>query len=165
MAGGVATLTTTFGAVVSAAVGCLWRPGRRSPLKVLASLGPWGEGGRGGVMADLRMKWLLNSGFLPFPLFLITLSSLFLVSSISLSLPSPFLPDEGQRSDRKFASLYFQSCCMTSQTNYIMPLLQQSNFHLQPCIPLFLWAAMQIFELLIQLGLIVVSIQNSIQIS
>ena len=56
MAGGVAALTTTLGAVVSAAVGCLWRPGRRSPLKVLASFGLWGVGGRGGVMADLRME-------------------------------------------------------------------------------------------------------------
>ena len=40
-------------------------------------------------------------------------------------------PDAGQRSERLFASLYFQSCCMASQTNYIMPLLQLSNFHLQ----------------------------------
>ena len=58
---------------------------------------------RNGGFEDLN--WLLNSGFLPFPLFLISLQSLCLVSSISLSLPSPFLPDEGQRSDRKFASL------------------------------------------------------------
>ena len=37
MAGGEASLMTTFGEVVSVAVGRLWRPGRRSPLKVLAS--------------------------------------------------------------------------------------------------------------------------------
>ena len=56
MAGGAVSLTTTLGDVVSVAVGCLWRPGRRSPLNVLTSSGPWGVGGGGGAMADLRME-------------------------------------------------------------------------------------------------------------
>ena len=56
MVGGVGSLLTTFGDVVSVAAGGLWRPGRRSPLKDKASFWPWGIGGGGGVMAALRME-------------------------------------------------------------------------------------------------------------
>ena len=54
--GGVGSLLTTFGDVVSVAAGGLWRPGRRSPLKDNASFWPWGIGGGGGAMAALRME-------------------------------------------------------------------------------------------------------------
>ena len=56
MVGGVGPLLTTFGVVVSVAVGCLWRPGRRSPLNDLVSLCAWAVGGGGGLMLALRIE-------------------------------------------------------------------------------------------------------------
>ena len=49
---------------------------------------------------------------------------------LNLSLfPHPSLsPDEDQRSDRKFATSIF-SCCYMQSNTFIMPQLQQSNFH------------------------------------
>ena len=56
MLGEEAKLTTTIGDVVSVVAGSLWRPGRRSPLKVFVSFWPWGAGGGGGLIEDLRIE-------------------------------------------------------------------------------------------------------------
>ena len=56
MLGEGAKLTTTLGEVVSVVAGSLWRPGRRSPLKVFVSFWPWGAGGGGGLIDDLRIE-------------------------------------------------------------------------------------------------------------
>ena len=56
MVGEATMVGTTLGNVFSEVAGSLWRPGRRSPLKVLVSFWPWGVGGGGGLMADLRIE-------------------------------------------------------------------------------------------------------------
>ena len=56
MLGEMAELMMTLGEVASVAAGSLWRPGRRSPLKVFVSFWPWGVGGDGGSTDDLRME-------------------------------------------------------------------------------------------------------------
>ena len=50
MVGGVGPLLTTFSALVSVAVGCLWWSGRRSSLNDLVLLCAWAVGGGGGLM-------------------------------------------------------------------------------------------------------------------